>query len=48
MLSRALCMQRGTHLVVNLPGSEKAARENRDGIVAALPHAVQMMARGGH
>jgi molybdopterin adenylyltransferase len=28
MLSRALCMQRGRHLVVNLPGSEKAAREN--------------------
>ena len=28
MLSRALCMQRGRHLVINLPGSEKAAREN--------------------
>lgn len=48
MLSRALCMQRGRHLVVNLPGSEKAARENWDGIVAALPHAAQMMAGGGH
>ena len=48
MLSRALCMQRGTHLVVNLPGSEKAARENWDGIVKALPHAVKMMAGGGH
>ena len=48
MLSRALCMQRGTHQVVNLPGSEKAARENWDGIVAALPHAVKMMAGGGH
>lgn len=24
MLSRALCMQRGRHLVINLPGSEKA------------------------
>ena len=39
MLSRALCMQRGRHIVINLPGSEKAARENWDGIVAALPHA---------
>ncbi len=48
MLSRALCMQRGRHIVVNLPGSEKAARENWDGIVAALPHAVKMMAGGGH
>ena len=36
MLSRALCMQRGRHLVINLPGSEKAARENWDGIVKAL------------
>ena len=32
----------------NLPGSEKAARENWDGIVAALPHAAKMMAGGGH
>lgn len=48
MLSRALCMQRGTTLVINLPGSEKAARENWGGIVAALPHAVSMMAGGGH
>ena len=48
MLSRALCMQRGRTLVINLPGSEKAARENWEGIVAALPHAVSMMAGGGH
>ena len=48
MLSRALCMQRGRHLVINLPGSEKAARENWDGIVTALPHAAKMMAGGGH
>ncbi len=48
MLSRALCMQRGRHLVINLPGSEKAARENWDGIASALPHAAKMMAGGGH
>ncbi len=48
MLSRARCMQRGRHLVVNLPGSEKAARENWDGIKDALPHAIDMMAGGGH
>ena len=48
MLSRALCMQRGRHIVINLPGSEKAARENWDGIVAALPHAAKMMAGCGH
>lgn len=48
MLSRALCMQRGQHLVINLPGSEKAARENWEGVVGALPHAIKMMAGAGH
>ncbi len=48
MLSRAVCMQRGTTLVINLPGSTKAATENWEGVVAALPHAVKMMAAGGH
>lgn len=48
MLSRALCMQRGRHLVINLPGSEKAARENWEGIKDVLPHAVSMMAGEGH
>lgn len=48
MLSRALCMQRGRCLVINLPGSEKAARENWEGVLPALPHAVAMMAGGGH
>ncbi|MDO4183180.1 MAG: MogA/MoaB family molybdenum cofactor biosynthesis protein [Coriobacteriia bacterium] len=48
MLSRALCMQRGRCIVINFPGSEKAARENWEGVVAVLPHAVKMMAGGGH
>lgn len=48
MLSRALCMQRGRHIVINFPGSEKAARENWEGVVKALPHAAKMMAGGGH
>ena len=48
MLSRALCMQRGRCLVINLPGSEKAARENWEGIVGTLPHAASMMAGSGH
>ena len=48
MLSRAVCMQRGRHLVVNLPGSEKAARENWEALIPALPHAISMMAGGGH
>ena len=48
MLSRAVCMQRGRHVVINLPGSEKAARENWDGVRPALPHAISMMAGEGH
>ena len=48
MLSRAVCMQRGRCIVVNLPGREKAARENWAAIEKVLPHAVKMMAGGGH
>ena len=48
MLSRALCMQRGSHLVVNFPGSLKAARENWDGIHEQFQHAVEMTAGAGH
>ena len=47
-LSRAVCMQRGRHLVLNLPGSEKAARENWQAVVGILPHAMKMTAGGGH
>ena len=47
-LSRAVCMQRGRCLVVNLPGSEKAARENWEALAPILGHAVKMMAGGGH
>ena len=48
MLSRAVCMQRGRHLVINRPGSEKAARENWEGIVGVLEHAIKMTGGGGH
>lgn len=48
MLSRALCMQRGPHLVINLPGSEKAARECWEVVCDQLDHAVKMTAGGGH
>ena len=48
MLSRALCMQRGRTLVIDLPGSERAARENWQCVVSVLPHAVSMMAGEGH
>lgn len=48
MLSRALCMQRGSTLVVNLPGSLKAASQNWEAIEPILEHAASMMAAGGH
>lgn len=48
MLSRAVCMQRGTCIVINLPGSTKAATENWEAIEGVLPHAASMMAREGH
>lgn len=38
MLSRACSGIRATTLIVNLPGSERAARENLDAILPALPH----------
>lgn len=48
MLSRAVVAQRGSTLVINLPGSEKAARENWAAIGDVLEHAVQMSAGMGH
>ena len=48
MLSRALCMQRGSCLVINLPGSTKAATENWEAVSPVIVHAIEMMAGGGH
>ena len=48
MLSRALCMQRGPVLVINFPGSEKAARECWEVVEDQLDHAMKMTAGDGH
>ncbi|OGO17064.1 MAG: molybdenum cofactor biosynthesis protein [Chloroflexi bacterium RBG_16_48_8] len=53
MLSRAVAGIRGKTLIVNLPGSPKAAKENLEVILPALPHAVQLLsgdpdAEAGH
>lgn len=43
MLSRAVCGIRGRTLIVNLPGSPRAARENLETILLALPHAIALL-----
>lgn len=48
MLSRAVSVQRGTTLIINLPGSKKAALECFDICADQLEHAVDMMAGKGH
>src|SRR3990172_10036794 len=53
MISRAICGIRGSTLIVNLPGSPKACRENLETIAPALSHAVQLLgedpaAEAGH
>jgi molybdenum cofactor synthesis domain-containing protein len=41
MLSRAVAGVRGRTLIVNLPGSPKAVKENLEVIIDALPHAIE-------
>lgn len=48
MLSRAVAMQRGKTVVINFPGSKKAAIENWECVEPALAHAVKMANGGGH
>ncbi|MEN8172799.1 MAG: MogA/MoaB family molybdenum cofactor biosynthesis protein [Chloroflexota bacterium] len=43
MLSRAVAGIRGGTIIVNLPGSPKAALENLGCIIGVLPHAVQLL-----
>ena len=43
MLSRATAGIRGRTLIVNLPGSPKAALENLQVVMSVLPHAVQLL-----
>lgn len=43
MLSRGIAGIRGKTLIVNLPGSPKAVRENLDVLLPILPHALELL-----
>ncbi len=43
MLSRGVAGIRKSTLIINLPGSEKGARESLEAIMEALPHAVEVL-----
>ena len=43
MLSRAVAGMRGSTLIINLPGSPKAVKENMDAILPVLPHALELL-----
>jgi molybdopterin adenylyltransferase len=43
MLSRAVAGIRGGTLILNLPGSPKAVRENLETVLPALPHAIELL-----
>lgn len=47
MLSRAVAVIRGCTLIVNLPGSPKAVRENLQTIKPSLPHAIEILTGAG-
>ena len=46
-LSRSAAGIRGKTLIVNLPGSEKAAKENLSAVLEALEHAMDMLCSDG-
>lgn len=47
MLSRAMAGIRGQTLIINLPGSPRAVRENLEVILPALPHALEILSGQG-
>jgi len=48
VLSRAAAGIRGNCLIVNLPGSVRAARENLEAVAGALTHGIDMLRGGDH
>ncbi len=48
MLSRAVAGVRGSTLIINIPGSPRAAKEYMDSLFPAIFHAFKMIEGGGH
>ncbi|MEG1560141.1 MAG: MogA/MoaB family molybdenum cofactor biosynthesis protein [Clostridia bacterium] len=48
MLSRSICGVRGNSIILNLPGSLKAATENLSFVIKTLSHAILMLNGGAH
>jgi molybdopterin adenylyltransferase len=48
MLSRAVCVLCKNSIIINLPGSQKGARESLSAILEILPHAIEMVKGEGH
>lgn len=46
-LSRSVAGIRGKTLIINLPGSEKAAKENLEAVLGAVGHGLEMLASAG-
>jgi molybdenum cofactor synthesis domain-containing protein len=42
-LSRATAVTRGRTLIINLPGSERGARESLEAVIELIPHAVEVL-----
>jgi molybdopterin adenylyltransferase len=45
-LSRAQAATRGSTLIINLPGSPQAARENLEAVLHLIPHSLELLAGG--
>ncbi len=43
MLSRAVVGARGNCIIINLPGSPKAVRENLEAVIDVVPHALEIL-----
>ena len=47
-LSRGICGIRKDTIIINLPGSPKAVKESLEAVLDLIPHALAMLAGGGH